>query len=155
MQRVHRWSFCVRGSCESGQCLVFMRSSFVWWWCVAGVPLVSEIWIYGPHLGNGREIWKLWMGGGIWISGVGTLKHIRTSVVVQGVLIRVFGDCVCDVRPAGRRRLLVRRMQVGLALWGDGAPEGAQWRLVAHSLGRGLRPKRSECRNSGSTMCQT
>ena len=44
---------------------------------------------------------------------------------------------------------------MGLALWGDGAPEGTQCRLVAHSLGRGLRPKRSECRNSGSTMCQT
>ena len=30
------------------------------------------------------------MGGGICIPGVGTLKHIRTSAVVHGVLIRVF-----------------------------------------------------------------
>jgi hypothetical protein len=64
-------------------------------------------------------------------------------------------ECGCDERPAERRRFLVCRLKVGLALWGDGGPEGTEWRLVAHSLGRGLRPKRSECRNSGSTMCQT
>ena len=66
------------------------------------------------------------MGGGICIPGVGTLKHIRTSAVAQGVLIRVFGDCFCDERPVERRGCLVRRQQVGLALWDDGAPEGAQ-----------------------------
>lgn len=109
MQRAHRWSVYVRGSCESGLCLVFKRSSFVRRCDVGGVPLVSEIWIDSPHLGNGREIWELWMGGGIWIPGVGTLKHNRTSTVVQGVLIRVFGDCVCDERPAGSRRFLIRR----------------------------------------------
>ena len=90
--------------------MVFKRSSFVRRCDVGGVPLVSEIWLYGPHLGNGRKIRELWMGGGICISGVGTLKHIRTSAVVQGVLIRVFGDCFCDERPAGSRRCLIRRM---------------------------------------------
>ena len=69
--------------------MVFKRSSFVRQCDVGGVPMVSEIWIYGPHLVNGSEIWDLWMGGGICIPGVGTLKHIRTSAVVQGVFIRV------------------------------------------------------------------
>ena len=69
-----------------------------------------------------------------------TLYLKGTSSVHQGEFIRVTAECGCDVRPAGSRRLLACRRQVGLALWDDGAPEGTQWRLVAHSLGRGLRP---------------
>ena len=70
--------------------MVLKRPSFVRRCDVGGVPMVSEIWIYGPHLGNGKEICELWMVGGICIPGVGTLKQLRTSAVVQGVLIRVF-----------------------------------------------------------------
>ena len=69
-----------------------------------------------------------------------TLYLKGTTPVHQREFIRVMAECSCDVRPAGSRRLLVRRREARQALWGDGTPEVAQWRLVAHSLGRGLRP---------------
>ena len=43
VQRVYRWSVCVRGSCESGLFLVFKRSSFVRRCEVRGVLQVLEL----------------------------------------------------------------------------------------------------------------
>ncbi len=59
-----------------------------------------------------------------------TLGESSTSLNLKGTssvhhreFTRVTAECGSDVRPAGSRRLLVRRREARQALWDDGTPE--------------------------------
>ena len=97
-----------------------LRASFVRLSDIRAVTDVSEIWIYSRHLTycmKIRQLQRVSMTSAAAemvldttrVPEVTTLYLKGTSSVHQRELIRVTAECGCNVRPAGSRRLLIRR----------------------------------------------
>ena len=149
---------CVGRSCEAGWYPVCFRASFVRRCDVWGVSGLWRTFLRFEYIAHTPTVTRKYGNyrGFTWIlqqlcwyllpPGVKTLHFFITSDI-KNYLIRIsFGKCLSgnesdSARAAGPPDAVSDTQTVGgTGSVGWSMQTGAEWRLVAHSLGRGLRP---------------